>query len=281
MGTEQKLRTNKNKTEQLSDLYILSNPLDTKDKITIDIKDITDYAFCSYYYKLKREDDNINLRNLYDISLHKTFYSYLLSLQENKLDSTLEFLKYKWGEEWIKSKSRNDILMSSMKRDSYESKRKRGIDAIFTFNDIIANDKQFPIIIGHKYQIEILPNIILTGTFEYIREVTINNKKVIQLIQFLSESFRTLTKISQLYNIGLIASSYAFKEQFNVNFFQSLSVDIEKKKVFSNVYSDKEYNILKDTVKNTVICLQNDICIISPDTKCFSCEYRDICMSKL
>ena len=95
---------------QINDLYIASTPLDIDNKLMIDIADVRDFCFCPQYYDLKNKDQNeINVRALYDKSLHRTFYAYLLALQENRLDSTLEFLKYRWGKEWIKYKNTKDI----------------------------------------------------------------------------------------------------------------------------------------------------------------------------
>ena len=274
----------------MDNLYVLAKPLDTSNKIIIDIQDVMDFCFCNQYHYLK---NNIKKgsRDLYDEALHKTFYSYLIALQENRLEDALKTLKYKWGQEWIKYKNAKDILVnqSSSMYDQYEHKRKRGINAIFNFNDMMT-DKQCPIIIGHKYQIEILPNIVLTGTFEYVREITINkkgsknikdNKKVIQIIKFASTTNRFRTNLEREHNIELIAMSYAFKEMFNVNDFQVLYMDIDTKKVTSTIFNQKDYDALKETVKNTVICMQNNIKCVSHDIKCFHCEYRNICTSNL
>lgn len=269
---------------QINDLYIAATPLDINNKIMVDISDIRDFTFCARYYDLKNKDQNeINIRNLYDKSLHRTFYAYLLALQEDRLDSTLEFLKYRWGKEWIKHKNAKDILItrSSVWRDSYEKLRKKGIDAIFKFNEVMLKEKQCPIIIGHKYQIEIIPNVILTGTYEYVRELTVNKQKVIQVVKFITSTNRFNTNIARQFDLELIATAYAFKETFNVDYFQVVSIEIETKKVTVNTYTEKEYNLLKETVKNVVLSIQNDIKCVSPDKHCFHCEYRNICINTL
>lgn len=294
MTTKQKSQEKLSNRIQLDDLYIATSPLDINNKIIIDIKDIKDFCFCPYYYYLKRENPNEkNIKELYNDSLHKTFYAYLLALQENRLERTLEFLKYQWGKEWIRYKNKKDIIASSTTgyirvtksayiRDTYELLRKKGIEAIFKFDEIMLKDRQFPIIIGHKYQIEILPNIILTGTYEYVRELTVKDQKIIQIIKFFSQSNRfSSTNISRKFDIELIAMSYAFKETFNAKYFQVVAIDVDTKKTFINTYSDKEYNLLKETIKNVVICLQNNIKYISPDKQCYHCEYRNICMDKI
>ena len=272
-----------NKT-QINDLYLFTTPLDINNKLVIDITDIKDFSFCSLYYNIKNKNKNeINLRTLYDKSIHRTFYAYLLALQEDKLDSTLEFLKYRWGKEWIKHKKTKDLLItrSARWRDTYENLRRRGIEAIFKFNDIMLNDRQCPIIIGHKYQIEIIPNVILTGTYEYVRELTVKNSKVIQVVKFVASTNRLATNFERQFDLESIAMSYAFEQTFDIDYFQVVSIDVETQRQYINTYTNKEYELLKRTVKNVVLSIQNNINCISPDTRCYACEYRNICINSL
>ena len=267
----------------MNDLYILTNPLNTMNKIVIDIKDIVNYIYCPQYYEFYNTKEDPTMTQLYNECIHSTFYAYLLSLQNDTLDDTVGFLKYNWGKQWIKHKTSKDLLLSHVRenttyRNNYDARRKRGIDAILKFNKIMLNDKQFPIIINHKYEIEILPNIVLTGTLEYVRELTIGEHKVIQVIKFLSENNRFDTNIEHQYNLELIAMSYAFQTLFDVQEFQTIIIDIEKEKIYINYYSNKDYNYLKNTIKNTVISIQNNLKIVSPNKQCFHCGYRNKCL---
>lgn len=294
MNTEQKLL--KKPEKALSDLYLLSSPLDKKDSIVIDSKDIILYGLCPrlYYVKSKYDKTFINLRDLYDKSLHNTIYTYLLALQRDELTDTLRLLKYQWGKEWIKYKNTRELVTSIgsliirrtiSNRDSYEDRRQRGIDAIFKFNDLMIKDKQCPIIINHKYEVPILPNIILTGRFEYVREITDkNNKKIFQVVKFLSEkdsSYAQRTNVSIKYNMDLIAMSYAFSELFNVDYFESVLIDIEREKIYTNIYGPKEYNLLKQSIKGIATCIYNNINYMIPGDKCYVCNYRKVCMDNI
>lgn len=287
MPTKQLFHKGSNNRIQLDKLYISVDPIDIKDKVVIDIEDVVDYCFCPYYYDTKmhykNNYKNITNRNLYDKLLRKTFYSYLRAFSEGRLENTLEFLKYSWGKEWIKSKKVKDLIAirSSYKNDTYENLRKKGIDSIFKFDELMSNDKQFPIVVNHKYEIEIIPNVILTGTYEYIRELTVNDQKIIQIVKFVTDYNRFNTNISKKFDLELIAMAYSFKETFNVSYFQVVTIDIYMKQIFINTYTEKEYDLLKRTVKDTVISIQNDLRCISPNKCCYHCEYRDICINKL
>lgn len=269
------------KERNANDLYILTEPLDTTNKIVIDIEEVADYCFCPQYYRFKHNNtDTINMRTLYDKAIHRTFYSYLISFQEGKLKSTLGFLKYQWGKEWIKSKSKSNLLVtpSSLKRDSYDEKRRLGIKAIFNFDEIMSSEKQIPIVINHKYEIEILPNIILRGTWEYIREVTLETGgKVIQIVKILSESNRFYTSHARQNDITLVADAYAFMKLFNPTYFQVVNIDVSNKKSFISTYTEKDFDKLKQTIQSVVTCIQNDINCWTPDIKCYNCEFRNDC----
>ena len=54
-----------------------------------------------------------------------------------------------------------------------------------------------------------------------------------------------------------------------------------KKKSSVVTCTEKDYNLLKDTVQSVIMCIQNDIKCVSPDMRCFHCEYRNICNNSL
>jgi len=250
----------------------------------IQIKDVVDFCWCPRYYDIKKEDPNeYNLKELYDISLHKVFYNYLYALRDGTLKDNMKFLKYQWGKQWVKTKTNSQLICtpSSYIRDTYDAKRKAGIDAIITFEELM-NIPQFPIIINKPYAVDIGHNIILKGIWEYVREVTNSDgTKSIQVMKFNSENNRFAMVGQMNHDIELSAAAYAFKESFNVDQFELLYVDIYKKKVIASYRSEKDIQLLKDTVYGTVLCLHNNIRCVSPDKRCYHCEYRNVCHSKL
>ena len=273
---------NNNKRQQYDSLYVLTSPIDTNNKLVIDIKDVISFCFCPRFYKYFKRNNVINLRTLYDLSIHNTIYNYLYALQNDRLKSTIEFLKYQWGKSWIsfRKNSLKDVLIeaSSFNADTFENKRKKGIDAIFRFEEIMSKDRQLPLVVDHKYEIEILPNIILTGSIEYVRELTVEDNKIIQVIKFVPEINQFVTHMQLKYNLELIAMSYAFEKLFTTKNFQPVTINIENGKIDTEFYTEKEYNILKETVKSVIMCIQNDINCVSPNKQCYHCEYRNTCM---
>ena len=257
----------------------------TSEVLNLNIKDVLDFSWCPKYYELKNINPNErNLKEIYDIALHKCFYQYLLALQNNTLLEGLKTLKYRWGKEWVKQKTNSELICtpSAVKRDTYDAKRKAGIDAIVTFDELM-QDPQYPIIINKSYSIQITDDIVLTGTWEYVREVEVDGVKTIQLMKFRTENNRFQVINQMSHDLELTAAALAFSETFNLNHidFQLVYVDIYKKKMTTSYRDNKDFDLLKNTVISVAKCIRNDIKCISPDKKCYHCEYRDVCFSSL
>ena len=143
-------------------------------------------------------------------------------------------MEYKWGKEWIDKKTNSEIALtpSSAKRDSYESKRKAGIDAIITF-DKLMNVYQFPVIINHQYEVKLTDDIILTGTWEYVREMLNDDgTREFQILKFRTEDNRFHVTRQARHDLELTAASFAFNKTFHQKNPKLMYVDIYGKKLF-------------------------------------------------
>lgn len=248
----------------------------------INIQDVLDFCFCPKYYDIKNKYPNKrNMKIHYDISLHEAFYSYLVSLQQGVLKNSIDFLKKKWADKWIKQKRSEEIMLtpSATKRDTYDAKRISGINAIITF-DRLMDEPQVPIAINLPYEFKISSNITLTGIYEYIREIPLDNdNSEIQILKFRTENNRFQIKNQRLHDLELTAANMAFHKMFNVNSEPRLVyVDIyEKKMIPSYRTKDDEKDLIK-SIKSVVTCINNNIRCYSPDCKCYHCEYRNECL---
>lgn len=255
------------------------------DLIRINIKDVLDYCWCPLYYDLKKNDKyGQNFKEMYDNALHKCFYSYLIALQNNNVNNGLEYLKIQWGKTWIKQKRNSELICtpSAHIRDTYDGKRKAGINAILTFDDMMNNTPQYPIIINKPFEIQISSDIILTGVWEYVREIERDGKNIFQIIKFKTESsHKVQTKHQMQHDLELTAATYAFKETFNVSDFEIVYFDLFKKKMISSYRTEKDYKLLKDTVTSVVFAMKHNLKLTSPDKRCYHCEYRNACVNKL
>lgn len=246
----------------------------------INIKDVIDFCKCPKYYELKkRYCGQYNLLEEYDKAIHECFYTYLHTLQLDPSKCSITLLKQKWGKKWIKQSRNSEIICTPManKRDTYDAKRLAGVHAILSFEEIIANTPQFPIIVNKPYKLKITDNITITGTWEYIREIERNGEKIIQLLKFRTEHNWFSVNHQTFHDLELTAAALAFEETFNAKQFEIVYVDIYKKKLIASYRTRKDYDLLKKTVTGVVKCIQNDIQCISPDKNCYHCEYRKVC----
>ena len=112
-------------------------------------------------------------------------------------------------------------------------------------------------------------------------EVEINNNKIFQLLKFKTENNRFNVACNMNHDIELSAAAMAFLKAFNVNSVQIVYVDIYKKKLVSSYRTQKDYDLFKQTVISVAHCIKHNIHCVSPDKRCYHCEYRDVCTSKL
>ena len=79
------------------------------------------------------------------------------------------------------------------------------------------------------------------------------------------------------HDLELTAAEMAFEQTFNGTA-QLVYVDIYKKKMIPSYRAKQDRQMLIQTVKSVVQCLENNIRCVSPDKKCYHCEYRNECL---
>ena len=238
-----------------------------------------DYSWCPMYHQLKSKKPNVEIiTNAYDDALHKCFYSYLAKLQnDNFVD--LGYLKQLWGKVWIKQKSNSELIIkpTPSERDTHNKKRKDGIDAIYSFHSLMGEFNQYPVIINKQFSVPITKNITLTGSWEYIREVVHDGQRKFQILKFNTANNKFQTIMQMSHDIELTSANYAFKKLFKDVDVELIYVNIYKKKMIPSYRTEEDFNLLRKTVVNAVKGIKAEIQVVSPDTRCFHCEYRKEC----
>lgn len=245
----------------------------------IDIQEILDYNYCPVYYKLKYNNPGLeNLTEAYDRILRKCFYSYMNLLKSNS-SVDIGYLTKLWGKHWIKDKSLIKLMTtpSASMRDRYDLLRKNGIESLISFHNLMKQGSQYPILINKGYKIRITNNVILTGKWEYIRELQTEEENIFQIIKFQHRKDKFQTLMQMRYDLELTAAAFAFENTFTAPKYQVVYANIYKEKMVPSYRDNNDFNILKQTVINTIKCISNNIYTISPDTKCFHCTYRNQC----
>lgn len=233
---------------------------------------------------MKRDGRLPSLLDYYDETLRLTFHKALINFESNTLEYSVKFLKTSWGKEWIKNTNAFNLVVtpSSTRRDSRDRLRSEGIDAIIRFTDMLMDEFQVPIIIGRRFYIDVAPNIVVTGTWEYIREVEVDNiigSRKLQLIHIVPKSNRFHTSMQACNDIEMVGQAFAFETMFD-NKPEMVYLDIMKDKMVSSLLGETKKKEFIHTVKSVADCINHNIRCVSPDNRCFHCELRNDCMNE-
>lgn len=250
----------------------------------INIQEVIDYAKCPmlYYfkYKAKEKTEYISTIEKYDNDIHRVIY-YSFSRVQDGMPIRIEDIKAAWGRVWIKDKRKSHIVFSDTlsNKDTYNERRKKGIKSLLSFHKNFSQNPGFPVIVNRKYELPITKSLTLTGTFEIVRELRDEmDKPFIEVCTFKTDE-HTNNKINRQYDLKLIASSMAIKNEidgFNIKY---LLYHVDKN---SYHYLDKiplHENIFKQTIINIYKAIYNNIFYICPDERCVYCPYKEVCSS--
>lgn len=252
----------------------------------IDIREVIDYCRCPMYYKFKYQSDDIktqtiNVLEKYEVDIHRTLYSFF-SLVQNGEPVGLINLKRTWGSLWIGSKSAGEVLYADPAswRDTHNEKRKKGITTIVNFYDRFKDKIGFPIAVNKRYRVLINKGVYLTGAFEVIREVSNKDKSIIEIIDFKVDD-KQHNKLNIDKDLEITAASYAFRKTFNTVEDRILHYGLDKNKVNYTNRNEEDYKMLAHTVKCVAISIHNKLFYACPDSKCYSCTYKPVCINSL
>lgn len=249
----------------------------------LDVEELMAYCHCPMYYYLKyrhqgKKDHYVGTIEKYNLDLHRAIYSFY-SLIQNGENPSLSILKRAWGRFWIGKKSAEEFIVTTPTswRDSYESRRKRGIDSIVKFYEQFKTNPGFPLAINTPYQIQLDDDFILTGRWEIIREIELDNgQREIQLLNFKVDD-KVHNPIYMEKDLDITASSYAFRQQFNQTEDRLICYGLDKGKFHSVVRDDTEYDLLKHTARCVQQAIDQQLFYACPKATCYQCLYRTQC----
>lgn len=249
---------------------------------TIDIQEVIDYAKCPMYYffkyKSNEKTEYISTVEKYDKDMHRVIYFSFSRLQEG-MPIRIEDVKAAWGRAWIKDKRRSDIIFSDTlsNKDTYNERRKKGINSLLNFQKNFSTNPGFPVIINKRYEINITKNLKLTGNFELVREMRDEfDKTYIEIAVFKTDE-HTNNKINKENDLNLIASSIAIEEYIENTKFKYMLYHIDKHNFFYLDNIEMHKNIFKQSVINIYKAIFNNIFYICPNERCISCTYKELC----
>lgn len=250
-------------------------------KYAVDIYDVMDFNFCPNYQKYRKEGRK-TLIGEYNLALEKTYYSCLRTFinSPDRVNNVLGSLKAAWGAEWIGEQEYAALELGPInpEKDRKGSLRRSGWDVLEVFGDFLT-EEQYPIMSDRPFQLALSDSIILTGRWQYIREVGPEDNKRYQIVKILRDTPRRYNdpELDRGW-LDLTAMAYAFKVIFDRDA-ELLVFDPHRLKNRTTIaFRYKEdFEELKRIVFAYVKQRRNKLYYVSPDIRCSSCEYRDLC----
>lgn len=245
----------------------------------ISIEEIIDYSFCPMLYVLKYttseyKNININLLEKYDKDIHKVIYKCLNEIKDNK-QIALKDIKTFWGKEWIKDKRKTHLAFGDtlLTKDSYNVKRKKGLELLMNFFYKFSSEVYTPLIINKKYNIKINNKLTLTNTIELVREM---EDGTIELITFITDKNNNTAN-----NLKIMADYYVCKGIFKNKNIQHTVFNLEKNNCKSNIVIEKKIEFFKYNIFNIYKAIYNKLYYINSGTHCYNCIYKSSCNKRM
>lgn len=249
----------------------------------IDIQEVIDYCKCPMYYFFKYKSSEckteyVSTIEKYDKDIHRVIY-YSFSRAQEGLGIRVEDIKASWGKAWVKDKRKSGIMFTDTlsNKDTYNERRKKGIDSLISFQKKFSKNPGYPIIINQPFEVSINKKINLTGRFELIREVEDElNNKYIEVCTFKTDE-HTNSKVNREHDLNLAASALASKEYIDADNIKYMIYHVDKKSMTIHDDSRIMESAFKKSVVNIFKAIHNDLFYIAPSDKCFTCVYKEIC----
>ena len=249
----------------------------------ISIKEVMDYCFCPMFYYLRylanqRVDDSAMVNEKYDHDLHLTLYNYFNILQNNER-SKIGHLKRTWGSLWIGKRGASEFITTTIpdKKDTFNGRRRSGIEALVRFHEKWKNNEGYLIAVNTDFEVPIHQNLILTGTWELIREVEINGQREIQLVIFTTNPERRKSSLALNRDLVMTAHSYAFLHNFKKKEGACVVYGLETGDFNRYTLEQDQYSLLKYTVSCVAQNIEDRRFPVCPSDKCSHCLYKVRC----
>ena len=227
------------------------------------------------YYKSKKLLDKPLIIDKYNEVLNQCYLNYLQGIRD-KDTADVQRLSKIFAKKWSKKELRNNYTSLDIERWNYQPLKETGAKTLVLFHNLIRNTIQCPICMFKTYACNI-HNIQVNGTFDYIREATIEGKSEIQLIKINNMLSQTSTIFAINENIELTAMIYAFNQIFDCESYKTIYIDVPNNKTYDIHRTQEDIKIFENTVINVYNSIINNIYTYSPSDKCYKCPFKGCC----
>jgi hypothetical protein len=247
----------------------------------VNLQEIIDYAKCPmyYYFKYKATDlktEKINIIEKYDKDIHSVIYYAFSRVQEGS-DIEIKDIKASWGRAWIKDKRKSNIIFGEnlMTKDTYNERRRKGLDSLLNFQSEFNLNPGLPIAINQEYKLQVSKNLTIKNNFEVIR--TIEGRT--EIMTFKTDE-HTNNRVVKEYDLKLLANGIAANKLLNLNSTTHVMYHIDKSS--KSIYNSQDLNtdFFNYSVTNIFKAMYNKLYYMNSDNTCYTCIYKEICSNK-
>jgi hypothetical protein len=248
----------------------------------INLQEIIDYSKCPmyYYFKYKCPDlktEKINIIEKYDKDIHSVIYYALSKLQEGEEIETKD-IKSSWGRIWIKDKRKSNIIFgeSFSNKDTYNERRRKGLDSLLNFQNTFNNiPHATPIAINQEYKIQVSKNLVIKSNFELVR----SSDKHLEVFTFKTDE-HTNNRVVKEFDLKILANGIAAKELYKSDKILNTMYHVDKGTFNFDDANDINKEFFDYTVTNIYKAMYNKLYYMNSDNTCYTCIYKDICSNK-
>lgn len=220
-------------------------------KLEISMDDVYAYMECPTKYQLTKiheipSGENYKSAVLYSKGIHQTISYFYYEVMQGRLP-TLRQMRDKWANYYYSifeddKKTKENFLLARTGTDHQRTRQilNRGMEAIYAFYAENKDKPGTPIAVNYPFRIALEEDLILTGEFELIREVTDeDNRKFVEIVDFKTSNNKTdaSTGFFLRHDLRATAMFYAFQELFQ---------SAPDRFVFDYIGSDKQLSLYRD-----------------------------------
>lgn len=260
-------------------------------KLEISMDDVYAYLECPTKYQLTKiheipSSDNYKSAVLYSKGIHQTISYFYYEVMQGRLP-TLRQLRDKWANYYYSifeddKKTKDNFLLARTGTDLQRTRQilNRGMEAIYAFYAENKDKPGIPIAVNYPFRIALADDLILTGEFELIREVTDeDNRKFVEIVDFKTSNNKTDASSGFFLRHDLRATAmfHAFQELFQSAPDRFVFDYIGTDKQLSLYRDENEIRRLKSVLKGVSNGIQNEIFYPRQSFMCKSCTMMNYC----
>lgn len=211
--------------------------------------------------------------------LNQSLMWYFHSAQDTKAIPTLNALRNKFGEYYLKDRTVGEtVFMSSVRFNRGRVLERRCVEALNHFYSMFSKDLGVPILINKDYKIS-FNGIEVIGTIPVIRE-SLGRIQQLSFYPDIVAGKATTLEVDSHRDIDIIASSMAFRNLYGDAPDIHTSVGMFCNKSCNLKIGASAYQNLETIVSKVGKAIQEDIYYPVYNDHCVNCAYREKCIKE-